>query len=398
MDQWMKVIHSKTANSCDRFLHIHLFKSRSILIATTACWATIVLQIAVLPPATPVSRALICLDFALTLFLPLWTTQICVVLLALHSVCLLLPVNLTWASLLEFPALALLSYRCSPLFAAMIVILLTLLHISDGLIHAESNGLLWGAASFFPLCFTAFMIAALRRFKQSLERRDRLIAQERTQRLAHNKWLAAAIHDSITRELSAILLITEAWELNQEGDTNRAKQDMQNIGKEARVALNQMHRVIDKIDDIYDMDSRTTNGSDAVEVLRDLVGNEKQSASAAGFDGSIRFTEQPGSSIDAASLCLIEGFLEEVFANILRHAKPGEDSYSIDISISHDSAQIIQTNHVESEASRLVESKRLRHGRGLQAHRRAISAAGGTAEYDLHDGRWSLIARIPTTA
>lgn len=239
------------------------------------------------------------------------------------------------------------------------------------------------------------MGGSLRQFKQTVERKNRLIAQERAQRLERNKHLTTAIHDSITRELSAILLITGKWELNQGTESGRAQRDMQKIGAEARIALNQMHRVIDMIDDAHEEDRQTDNRN-AVQALRELVNHERQSASAVGFDGSIHFTEQPGSSIDEVCLALVEGFLEEIFANILRHSQPGENSYSIDIAISQDLLHISQTNDVESGAVSVFEASDMRHGRGLQFHRQMIIDAGGTMQYSLHDGHWLLSARIPT--
>lgn len=148
MKQWTKVICNKAATFHNQLFHLPLFQSKSILITTMACWVAIVLQIAVFPPQTFVSWSIIGLDTILTLFLPLRTTQICTVILILHSVFLLLPADLTWASLQEFPALAFLTYRCSPACSIALVIWLTLLHVADSLINYTPSNLLWGALSF----------------------------------------------------------------------------------------------------------------------------------------------------------------------------------------------------------------------------------------------------------
>ncbi|KAB8286968.1 2CS histidine protein kinase [Bifidobacterium ramosum] len=111
-----------------------------------------------------------------------------------------------------------------------------------------------------------------------------------------------------------------------------------------------------------------------------------------GFDGQTIITNaNDGAEPDE----LIEGFLEELYGNIAKHADPAA-GYVLTIGIGRDAVQVaLVDTAVNSVAASGRDSDAPRLGTGLNRYRTRLDARDGALTIDAQDGEWTLSAVIP---
>ena len=86
---------------------------------------------------------------------------------------------------------------------------------------------------------------------------------------------------------------------------------------------------------------------------------------------------------------LLAGLLEELYANIAKHADPGE-WYAICVTFDTDAIHVSASDTIASDDTRLGL------GSGLDRYRTIIETCGGTFQTHTEQDHWQLEAVIPT--
>ncbi|WP_214376780.1 sensor histidine kinase [Bifidobacterium colobi] len=224
-------------------------------------------------------------------------------------------------------------------------------------------------------------------------------SQQELNRIRNNQYLAKALHDSVTQELSGISLLAWQWEHNGSADAE-VRRAMGVMYRDAQAALNHIHEVIGLIDgdraahaaEISDDDTSPAS-IDSVEALRSLVAAEQQSITALGFAGTSTVWADHLTVSKAVRVTLFD-LIREIYANIIRHAVPGVDEYMVVVKVSGKRLIITQTNTVAANQTDHPLAE-VRHGRGLEAHRASIEQLGGLLRTRRDEDGWFLRAEIP---
>lgn len=320
-----------------------------------------------------------------------------------------------------FPALAVVAYTASPMVSLVMLMVLEIATGVNGLRYdtaadAWANAILLGALYVLCICIGLAFRRKDEVRKAEAEEFQRQQDMAELRRLRHNQDVARALHDAVTRELSAASLI--AWQYGEEpgeGESpDEARRAMRSIYDRLQLALDNVHKVIDLMErnpeeiasgnetDVPDRSDRSVGaadgtsviGQDVSAILRELLDQQDRDAAALGFRGSSMVTGQC-SRIDSVTLDVIRDLVRELYANVIRHACAGKDSYAVVISLSADAIDIRQTN---STSGRPAPVSGTMHGKGLEAHRNAIERLGGTMRCRRDDDGWFFHAQIPVRA
>ncbi|NMM94730.1 histidine kinase [Bifidobacterium sp. DSM 109957] len=211
--------------------------------------------------------------------------------------------------------------------------------------------------------------------------RMRLAQQEQ------NNALARRIHDSVTNDLSAILLLT-----GQLSDSASAESVRIGIDEHARQALNHVHEVIDLLN--LDMNGHSEDLSvhhmQGVKSLREICDQKDKDLSRQGIQGTSAVMGDVLLSDEREEF--IADLLQELYTNILRHCSGGVDEYSVVVKLSVDGVRVIQTNTCANGARHM---EGVRSGRGLSLYQQAAQSLGGHLQTGFEDGTWMLNCWIP---
>ncbi|MDF7663137.1 hypothetical protein PT282_00360 [Bifidobacterium sp. ESL0763] len=215
---------------------------------------------------------------------------------------------------------------------------------------------------------------------------------DRLNKERHDRVLAEALHDSITNELSSIILLTD----NPTGGWNR---------DEARLANEKAHGALRNIDEVIALlngDNRLGEAAEeaAQDVREWLLGrcaHEDSSLHALGYVGTsqVRGDLGEGLEVNMDALHCTDHLLTEVYTNIIRHARPGTDQYVLIASLEGGCLRIMETNDCTGNVSGFGQ---VAHGKGIGLHQEAIEALGGTFETASEEGSWIINCMIPLAA
>lgn len=258
-----------------------------------------------------------------------------------------------------------------------------------------------------PYALAALLGRSLRWREAMLEARRREESYRIRLEQAHaNARTAQELHDAVTGELS---LIARLAQRRMRHSSPPQPGDWERINRSALTALDDVHRIIDRLD--KDTGNIDVNGSGmaapdaALSRLRNELSHGDEVMAALGFEGhsllDIETTEHDASAesevsqesepADAAILDWTTSLIRELYANIERHAA-SDGPYSLSVVIRSDDIHIRQTNVID----RTGETARMRGGHGLAHMRREICRRHGTLTTDRDGGIWTLEAWIPT--
>ncbi|WP_261981301.1 hypothetical protein [Bifidobacterium breve] len=121
--------------------------------------------------------------------------------------------------------------------------------------------------------------------------------------------------------------------------------------------------------------------------LQSLIDEEESRPEALGFTGDNLLAE-PCRPLTPETMRLLAGLLEELYANIARHADPGE-WYAICVTFDTDAIHVSASDTITSDDTRLGL------GSGLDRYRTIIETRGGTFQTHTEQAHWQLDVSIP---
>ncbi|PJM74715.1 hypothetical protein [Bifidobacterium simiarum] len=257
--------------------------------------------------------------------------------------------------------------------------------------------------------FVAYGAYARNRDRLRADAREQRLIRERLARTRHNQRLAGMIHDSVTNDLSQVVMLAYQARTQFDADANpRLAVTMDAIDQRTHAALAGIHEVIDLLldgepngsgsptgDEAKDMHGavggRDESSSDPIASLKRMADAEETKLHELGYRGVTRW-EGDAIAADPTRLALVEGLLKEIYANVLRHCTSGDDAYHVFVTLDDATVRITEVNPVREapEAMRGLSS-----GRGLGLHRKAVEDAGGEFNAGVQDGTWTLDAMVP---
>ena len=122
--------------------------------------------------------------------------------------------------------------------------------------------------------------------------------------------------------------------------------------------------------------------------LQSLIDEEESRLEAPGLTGDNLLAE-PHRPLTPETMRLLSGLLEELYANIAKHADPGE-WYAICVTFDTDAIHVSASDTIASDDTRLGL------GSGLDRYRTIIETCGGTFQTHTEQDHWQLEAVIPT--
>ena len=121
--------------------------------------------------------------------------------------------------------------------------------------------------------------------------------------------------------------------------------------------------------------------------LQSLIDEEESRLEALGFTVDNLLAE-PCRPLTPETMRLLAGLLEELYANIAKHADPGE-WYAICVTFDTDAIHVSASDTIASDDTRLGL------GSGLDRYRTIIETCGGTFQTHTEQAHWQLEAVIP---
>lgn len=265
------------------------------------------------------------------------------------------------------------------------------------------------------------------------DKRARRLAEERL-RWTHARMvgrqrdaeLAAAIHDSVTNDLSYMALMADqlgliAATLPRNEDTALVVETSRALRERSRHALQAVHEVIDLLEERAPSGgvvSRTALQAAVETLMRDEdaklrdMGIEGFGRFESGESGeSVQSGESHGSgepdgaddsdglgvaaSVDAAVRDAAIGMIGEIYANLVRHCRPHADNYALTVILGRSAMRIEESNGYDARRSHAEALDGVRSGRGLGLHRSVIESLGGLIETSGAHGVWRIAVTLP---
>lgn len=222
--------------------------------------------------------------------------------------------------------------------------------------------------------------------------------------------VARIVHDSVTGDLSNIARIAQRRIRRVESEEDR--EAWRQINDRCLRVLDSVYAVIRQLSDEDETElssERGRVGADGrrfVDVLRERTEEWTASLAQSGFIGVSRVidhvhgfqTDNP-SDIRERKACVLD-MLDEAYANIIRHGVPGDDSFSVVVTVEKNQIEIVATNpladnaqldEIDDDADLLP----LPGGHGLKMHRAEVERLGGVLSADAEDEHWILYVRVP---
>lgn len=121
--------------------------------------------------------------------------------------------------------------------------------------------------------------------------------------------------------------------------------------------------------------------------LQSLIDEEESRLEAPGFTGDNLLAE-PHRPLTPETMRLLSGLLEELYANIAKHADPS-GWYAICVTFDTDAIHVSASDTIASDDTRLGL------GSGLDRYRTIIETRGGTFQTRAGQAHWQLDVSIP---
>ncbi|NMM99645.1 hypothetical protein G1C96_0223 [Bifidobacterium sp. DSM 109958] len=303
---------------------------------------------------------------------------------------------------------------------------------------------LWAFGMVLSMMISGFAALFGHSFRRNAAAGERLARSEAmVGRLTREQQLAHLIHDSVANDMSVIAMLAWRAKAGLRGGEDAFASDgavgsgadlavaLDAIYERSHHALDRVHEVIDVLDGkraLADLDGsggsgtgmQAENGSTGVSGPAGLAGfvaeleryleDQDRVMAMVGMPGISRVTvggDGPGRTVPSPQVRqAILGFVEEVYANIVRHAawselgdgeeQGEEDAYSLFVTVEPHRVRIAEVNAIGDGAS--VAIRGTRHGRGLALRRETIESLGGTLNAAAQDGTWTIAAEIPLSS
>lgn len=207
--------------------------------------------------------------------------------------------------------------------------------------------------------------------------------------------MASRIHDSTARGLTLIsLMADDSKPATATGENSHAC--LRDIKSVAADTLAETRTVIDILcgsDDSAAYVNRDHDNVMFVDALRQQLDCNDHILATLGFLGtSVVRTENQGTNYrpDSAVAEELRDLIDQLYTNIVTHARQGNDSYVIRIVVGRSRINLTESNTCDVARS---SDRHISHG--LSLHERRIRALGGTMTYAIEDDVWTLRAQIP---
>lgn len=210
---------------------------------------------------------------------------------------------------------------------------------------------------------------------------------------------ARHLHDTISNDLAYMILrIDQVSHDDPPANQNQYQQQLDNLRTIAETALNHTHQVIRQLEHDGESDNAVRIGISNENVtdkkverqreqLTRIIQVQRQRLSSLGFQGDdiIGTFDHP---LESNILDLLEGLLNELYANIAKHADP--DAWYA-VTVSFDQRHII----ISASDTPKDSTARLGLGSGLDRYRAAIESISGTFTVTTDSVSWSADITIP---
>lgn len=224
-------------------------------------------------------------------------------------------------------------------------------------------------------------------------RRSRRLEEEHDRMLQHVV-LASKLHDSTARGLTLIALTADEC-LQRDASKTEYRDCLHAVKATAMSTHAEVRHIIDILQSV-DQPGGAANrdhGGSFADILRMRLNENDRVLDSMGFHGNSYLD----STAESANLCPdpliaeeIYDVIDQMYTNIVAHARSGDDAYVVRIGITGTAVTIVQFN----ETSTGVDSRR-RPAHGLRLHKQRIRSFGGTLEYAMDDNVWSLRIQVP---
>lgn len=380
--------------------------SGTVAVSALSC-LILVLESLARHPHDSLSYAVISAQLIFCICLVPFPLPSCLLQILTYCIVDIIPIHVSGSMLVPFFSIGYLAYfypDFRPFIVAACVsvceILSTLKRDGTG---AFANGVIIGG-----LYCAAISIGIVLRQKDNTRKQQQLIFDEeqmenKVKQLTMNQGLAKQIHDSITSELSSIAILSWQWKNNPDLD-QKPREAMSQIYGESQSALNNMHHVVNLLktdehnDTLQDTDGdMMSNGdnTDTVSAIYSLVADEQQAISRIGYQGKSAI-KGTCSRLPKDTAKLVMDCIRELYANIVRHSIPSVDSFSLLTVLSDNKILLTQTNTTSLKSNELYQPLAgVKHGLGLNSHRKAVENLGGVMRAHLEDGNWFIHIEIP---
>lgn len=344
------------------------------------------------PPTTGLGVAMTIVGAVATMLVPLiprvaWLTFQITDAIAMCMMQSCGPVPSTLVSLLF--ALGIIAYNHRPFVVVQYVLVSIALQICFAMIPNEYGLTLADVPSFAVMFLTAVLIGgSLRTHDRLLQERlqaERVCVQLESQQ--RNTRLAQSIHDSVTGNLSFIARMS-----HQRQSVSCTPSDVEawsNVNEAATLALQRTYQVIDSLDGTEQPSQSDSSWDKFIRLLHDVATKGDESAQALKMRGHGTIQTLAHASLSEGTKALVVDIVRELYANILRHARP-DTLYGLSIMIDCDGVQITQFNQIAQHNDATLQS-----GHGLAMLRRRIEHIHGSLSTRCDGNDWTAYIDIP---
>ncbi|OXN00374.1 histidine protein kinase [Bifidobacterium vansinderenii] len=210
---------------------------------------------------------------------------------------------------------------------------------------------------------------------------------------------ARHLHDTISNDLAYMILrIDQASHDDLPDDRDQYQRQLDNLRAIAETALDHTHQVIRQLehDDEADDRNRAVQQDDdgtgkkvkrQQKRLEGIIQTQRQWLTSLGFQGDdiLGTFDYP---LTDDILDLLEGLINELYANIAKHADP-DAWYAVTISFDQQHVIISASDALKNSAAQLGL------GSGLERYQTVVESMSGTLAIATDDGNWSVDITIP---
>ena len=269
----------------------------------------------------------------------------------------------------------------------------------------------------FAACVGLLWTQTMERIEHERHKRELEAVTRQAAILNNNVLIASRLHDSLSNELSGILMMAQTLSLTA-GDP-KMRTDLEFIRDRAQAAFDDTHAVIRQLrnngDEAMPPSAEiaviptmqlpkgrlkvgrlmTRDGTaplrSVIERTLDLMQSELR---LFGLQGTVCINVGEKAAVDEHVLSLIVGLLAELGANLRKYGGADGDGYIMRVVEDDAVLRVTQMNTVRPRAhSAMVQG--VSHGQGLPLQRKSLHLIGGSLYYGIDDGVWMLTAEVP---
>lgn len=221
----------------------------------------------------------------------------------------------------------------------------------------------------------------LGRLIQTTHQRD--LSRSKQQQMEREEKLAAQIHDSLSAELSCLMLQSRRNAADHTFD-DHARAEFTQMAVRAADALRDVRDIV------HSLSSDEADTADMIPPTQSIFETARHCElmlHRIGFSGSVLVQDNLG-SLDPLTSALVNGVLTELTANMIRHGKAADFGLT---------ARIGTNNHLDIRAWNQIGSDCImpESGYGLQTMRERVRRRTGTVTVTQSSGIWDIQVSIP---